>query len=527
MNIAEILSRQAGETPARDAIVDVRGGRYRRTTFAELEARAAHAAAMFTAAGLVKGEALLVFHPMSMELYAALIGAFRVGLVAMFVDPSAGRAQIARSCALNPPKAFLGTPKAHLLRVLVPAVNRIPHRFVSGGWVPGARNLWKGMSKESAHTIAPCASADPALITFTSGSTGEPKGIVRTHGFLIAQHRVLEHTLEYRGGEIDLTTLPVFLLANLASGLTSVIPDADLRYPGRIDGERVMRQIDALRPRRTAASPAFVERLVAQCEAAGRSLGSLRDVFVGGAPVYPQLIVRAQAKLEGGRFVAVYGSTEAEPIAHIDGREIAAADLDVMARGAGLLTGAPVREIDLAIVRNHWGQPLAPLTAAAFEALRLPRGEVGEIVVSGDHVVSGYLHGAGDAETKFDVDGRRWHRTGDLGYLDARGRLWLMGRAAASITDTRGTLHPFAVECAAMRFPEIARAALVSHAGLRVLAVEPLNDALDVATLERELAWAKLDRVVRCARIPVDARHNAKVDYPALRAWVAEHVTRT
>ncbi|HYC45750.1 MAG TPA: AMP-binding protein [Burkholderiales bacterium] len=528
MNIAEILSRQAARTPARDAIIDVHRGAYRRTSFAELDARAAHAARTYAISGLQKGDAMLVFQPMSMELYAALIGAFRAGLVAIFVDPSAGRAQIARCCALYPPQAFLGTPKAHLLRLLVPAVNAIPRKLASGGWVPGARNLWPADTHGVAGAIAPCTPDDPALITFTSGSTGQPKSIVRTHGFLIAQHRVLERTLEYRAGETDLTTLPVFLLANLASGLTSVIPDADLRYPGRIDAARVMRQIDALEPERTAASPAFIERLLDHCEAHGRSLGALRHVFVGGAPVYPRLIERAQRAMKSGRFVAVYGSTEAEPIAHVDAREIDGADLDAMSRGAGLLTGTPVEEIELAVVRNQWGQAIAPQTLAGFEALKLPPGDTGEIVVSGDHVVRGYLHGAGDAETKFDVAGGRWHRTGDLGYLDARGRLWLMGRASAAIHDARGSLHPFAVECAALRSPGIARAALLSHEGLRVLAVEPLDGAaVDLAAVQRELAWAAVDRVIACERIPLDARHNAKIDYPALRAWAAKRLARS
>ena len=521
MNIAQVLAAQAAASPDRDAIIDGQGVAYRRTTYLSLERKAADAAAAFVAAGLGRGDTVLFFHPMSMELYAALIGAFRAGLSAMFIDPSAGRAQIGQCCDLHPPQAFLGTAKAHLLRLMVPRLRRVPHKFVTAGWVPGAANLWRS-EVTGPPPLVPCAPDDPALITFTSGSTGQPKGIVRTHGFLIAQHRVLERSLEYGAGEVDLTTLPVFLLANLASGLTSVIPDADLRYPGRIDALRVMRQVDALAPQRTAASPAFVERLVEHCETRGRTLGSLSEVFVGGAPVYPQLITRAQAKIATGRLVAVYGSTEAEPIAHVEAREISGADLEAMAGGCGLLAGHPVEEIELAIVRNSWGEPIAAQTAESFAAMSLPAGETGEIVVSGDHVVGGYLHGVGDAETKFEVDARRWHRTGDLGYLDALGRLWLMGRAAATLTDASGTLYPFAVECAAMRGGAVARAALLLHEGRRTLTVQPSDtrSGLDAAALGSALEWAKLDEIVECPRIPLDARHNAKVDYPALRAWL-------
>jgi acyl-CoA synthetase (AMP-forming)/AMP-acid ligase II len=143
----------------------------------------------------------------------------------------------------------------------------------------------------------------------------------------------------------------------------------------------------------------------------------------------------------------------------------------------------------------------------------------GEIVVAGDHVLPGYLNGQGDAETKFRVDGRVWHRTGDAGRLDARGRVWLLGRCVARIDDARGTLYPFGAECAATATPGVARAALVAINGHRVLVVEPapLSPAPDLKQMKERLAWAAIDDVWSMP-IPVDGRHNAKVDYPALRA---------
>ena len=75
----------------------------------------------------------------------------------------------------------------------------------------------------------------PALVTFTSGSTGAPKAAVRTHGFLLEQHRVLAESLRLTPDDLDLTTLPIFVLANLGSGVCSLIPDADLRHPGAIE----------------------------------------------------------------------------------------------------------------------------------------------------------------------------------------------------------------------------------------------------------------------------------------------------
>src|SRR5205807_4714256 len=132
----------------------------------------------------------------------------------------------------------------HLLRLWAPALRRIPVKFSVGRLpVPGARpwSNYRGVPRHD--DILPAEADTPALLTFTSGSTGQPKAAVRTHGFLLAQHRALERSLRLQPGEIDLTTLPIFLLANLASGVTSVVPNADLRYPGSIDPSRVVAQI--------------------------------------------------------------------------------------------------------------------------------------------------------------------------------------------------------------------------------------------------------------------------------------------
>jgi olefin beta-lactone synthetase len=192
-----------------------------------------------------------------------------------------------------------------------------------------------------------------------------------------------------------------------------------------------------------------------------------------------------------------------------------------MEHGAGLLAGVPVSCIELRILRDQWGQPIAPLDDVQFQQLCLGPDEVGEIVVAGDHVLPGYLQGVGDAETKFDVGGKRWHRTGDLGRIDAQGRLWLLGRASAKLTDDRGVLYPFAVECAAQQIAGVRRAALLHLENQRVLAVEGVPTSMQ-DTIRNTLLWAQLDRVSVLKSIPVDKRHNAKVDYAALRVLLTK-----
>jgi acyl-CoA synthetase (AMP-forming)/AMP-acid ligase II len=514
MNIAEILLRRASELGDNAAIVDARGKRDRSYSFRELESATANVANELASAGLKPGDGVLLLHPVAAELYLVLIALFRLGGVAIFLDPSAGREHVERCCTIFPPKAFFGRPRAQLLRWTIPALRRVPRAFCSS-WFPSAQRLNFGAGSTSAHEIVPLSSEAPALVTFTSGSTGQPKAAMRSHGFLVAQHHALEASLGLLPGTRDLTTLPIFVLANLASGVTSVLPDADLRAPGRIVARPVLTQIERHKIQTTAASPALLSRLLDECASSGTTLSSLSSIFIGGAPVFPGLLRKAKQFCPQAKVWAVYGSTEAEPMAEIALRDIAKEDFDAMEQGKGLLAGRPVSSISLRVIRDAWGTPIPPLDLAAFERLMTAVGEPGEIVVSGGHVLRGYLNGEGDAETKFEVDGARWHRTGDLGYMDRSGRLWLLGRCNGKVQDDRGTLYPFAVECAAMQAAAVRRAALAAVAGRRVLAIEG-EKTLSLDTISKSLSWAQLDQVVRLDQVPVDKRHNAKTDYVAL-----------
>jgi acyl-CoA synthetase (AMP-forming)/AMP-acid ligase II len=150
--------------------------------------------------------------------------------------------------------------------------------------------------------------------------------------------------------------------------------------------------------------------------------------------------------------------------------------------------------------------------------LSLAAGQPGEVVVSGRHVLAGYLHGRGEEETMIRAGDTVWHRTGDAGYLDAKGRLWLVGCCTARVSDQHGEQYPLAVEAAAHEHQPLRRAALISHAGRRILAVEPAAGChVDTSALRHVLSWAQLDHVRICQRIPVDRRHNSKVDYTALK----------
>ncbi|HKJ05279.1 MAG TPA: AMP-binding protein [Geopsychrobacteraceae bacterium] len=522
MNIAQLFDEQVDSRSDATAISDFVGGQSRKTGFGRMQDLSRQLAAGFRSAGLKKGDRVMVFQPMSLELYVCLLALFRIGCAAMFLDPSAGRKHIDRCCKILSPDAVVATPKAHLLRITSKQLRKVPQFFSTGIRLPFTSSL--PFVVASTVENADVHGDDAALITFTSGSTGLPKAAIRTHGFLINQLEALSKSITFVAGETVLETMPIFGLANLASGMTTLIPDVNLIAPGHIDPEPVVAQIQKERPERLVASPAFLEKLLSACDQPDPRLDSLRKVFTGGGPVFPALLKKAGLSCRNAEVTAVYGSTEAEPIAHIPLDEIDEDDFEKMASGAGLLTGPVEPELDLRIMRNSWGTPLSELSESGFNDSCLAPGEAGEIVVSGPHVLNGYYQGRGDDETKFRVDGQIWHRTGDSGTLDKKGRLWLLGRCNAVIPLPDRILYPFAIETAAMQNPMVVRAALCRSGSEVVLCVEledsPAKDK--VITKFCKTIIEKVNRVEVVDKIPLDSRHNAKVDYTRLEKTISK-----
>lgn len=468
--LLEPFLRQVERAPQQVAII---GADDRVITYGELDARARALAAAYEAAGIGPGDRVLVALSMTPALYVVLIALWRLGAVAVFPEPAAGLSGLGHAARLTQPRAYVGPwwlePLCRWSPGLTPIGRRLPH---------------EGEGRPAPEQACSTVTADhPALVTFTSGSTGLPKGIVRSHGFLGAQLAALRPLLEGGAGGRDMVSLPMFVLVNLGLGITSVIPDGPLRRPAAMDPQRLLRQMIKHGIDRLLAPPSICKRLVES----GRPL-PLRWIATGGGPVFPDLLRRMQVAAPAAEIVCVYGSTEAEPIAHLAVSELDAADWEMIETGGGLPAGRPVSQIQLRI-------------------------EAGEILVTGEHVNKGYVDPAGNLRCKRWIDGAIWHATGDAGRLDADGRLWLLGRLDGRV----GELFPFSVETAALSWQGVRQAALVGIDGQPVLAIA--GDALHVPSWRQHAAVAFPELVLHVIdRIPLDRRHNAKVDYPALRA---------
>lgn len=516
-NVVGLFYSAAARHPERTAFVYPDGDASARISFGQLQADAEAFAGGLSAHGFGAGERAVFVLPMSPALYVAVLGVLSTGGTAVFVDPWVPMRQIARLMAAAHPSAFVGTPKAHLLRLLEPALRRIRLTISTEGF--GARWAARLRFSDLRGARGP-ASADadaPALITFTTGSSGTPKGVTRTHAILEAQHHVIREEFPARDGDVDLTTFPVFALSNLAAGVTTVIPPVDLRRVAQAEGERVLRAMRDGGVTTISASPPLIDRLVDRMDATRESPPALRRIVTGGAPVTDAQLRRWSAAFPGTDIQVAYGSSEAEPVARMSASERLAA------AGAGFCAGQPVAALRTRVVRITRG----PLDAA----VALPAHEIGELLVSGPHVCRDYVGDpAAFRENKVrESDGTVWHRMGDTGSFDEAGRFWIAGRVHSTITRAGVHYHPQLVE---QQLMDIAGSGAVRAAALGMpdeSLGEQLWVAFECATPPTDAARSGLIARIRQTGLPVDniafatdafpldPRHNSKVDYGQLR----------
>ncbi len=518
MNISQILRERAEENPNKTAIRDPKSRIG--ICFKDLLDRSEKLAELFTQNGIHPGDGVLLFVPMSLNLYLILTALFLIQAAGVFIDPSFTKEQIQSCSALFQCDTLIGSSAAHVLSLFSPSLRKIKTRFTTGSIpFPGAIPIQKAAHCKPFVQKEETADSAPALITFTSGSTGKPKGTVRTHGFLFSQHQATASTFKIPREDIVLTNLPIFLLSFLASGFTCVIPDADPRRPGEINPDPVIRQIALEKVSSILAPPAFLDRLVQRQKQKPFTFENITSIYTGGGPVLPRNLTELQNLAPKAEITAVYGSTEAEPIAHLEKKNISIEDQKKMGSGNGLLAGHPVEKIQIVILQDTWGKPIPNWSPQEFSERLLPPLKKGEIVVSGPHVLPGYLNGIGNEETKFRVGEAIWHRTGDAGCLDNSGRLWLLGRCAAKIWDGEKSIYPFEVEYAAWEFEEVRHAAFIFNEKKRILILEPYEGQSlpNLTTLQEKLKSAPVDEIKIVKKIPMDKRHNTKIDYTALQ----------
>ena len=568
-NIARHLAKMAALQPERAAVICARGRdaqgavAYEQMTFAELEAQSNRLAQALRAIGVGRGVRTALMVPPSLEFFSLTFAIFKAGAVPVLIDPGIGLPNLRGCLAHARPEAFIGIPKAHAARAVLGWARATVRIKVTVGakWFWGGYTLAQlmegvagaessGGAAHTAFTPVDLAADEPAAILFTSGSTGAPKGAVYTHGIFNAQVEHIRALYGIEPGEMDLATFPLFALFGPALGMTAVVPEMDASRPASADPANIISAIEQFGITNMFGSPALINRVGRYGEARQIALPTLRRAISAGAPVPAKVLARFAAMLPpGAQVFTPYGATECLPVASIGSEEILRETRQLTDAGAGVCVGRPVPGLTAKVIRIS-DQPID----AWSDALELPAGEIGEIAVKAAHATRAYFDlPAATALSKIPdpVNGGFYHRMGDVGYLDAQGRLWFCGRKAHRVETVtpQGTVTRFSIPCEGVFnvHPRVYRTALVGvlRAGVMepVLCVE-LEAASSDATPPGGAGNASQDDMREALRslgaahahtrdiktflfhpsFPVDVRHNAKIFREKLAVWAAQQL---
>jgi len=536
-NLSEYLSLGADRFPSKPAFLHPVY-----ITYGALEQEVNRYAHGLQKIGICRGSRSILLVSPGIEFFALAFALVRVGSVPVMIDPGIGAKTTARSLAHIEADSFIGSSKAHFLRMLFPGAFKTVRICLT----LGRRWFWRGYGLKDVQSVqkgpfppAPMNPEEPAAIFFTSGSTGPPKGVVYTASMMNAQIRLLQSQFMYRPEEIDLCTFPLVSFFSLCLGLTLVLADMDMSRPATLNPQKIIDNIQKYGCTQMFCSPMVLHRLAGYGGERNIRLSSLRRVITAGAPVTSRLLQSFKRMLDSdAEIYAPYGATEALPVTKVNAAGLLKSDDTEIEGGRGICLGHPLNGMDIRIIAisdhpiEQWDQ-----------ASELPAEEVGEIVVKGP-VVSDKYYQMPDADACSKIKDTRgggvWHRMGDLGRIDHTGRLWFYGRKSHRIITADRTLFTIPCEAVFNRHPRVFRSALVgvpdSVSGYMkpVLCVqlEPGDRGRDRRRLIRELletgAADPMTQSIRMilfpGRFPVDARHNAKIYREKLALWAARRV---
>jgi len=533
---AALESRAADpEVAGSPAVVEMRPDASSRAVSWELlDRRTRELAAGFVARGMLAGQRVSLLVPPGADLTATLYAVLRIGAVAVVADAGLGIGGLTRAVTGSGVDWVIGVPKALLAaRVLRWPGQRIAVADLVDVAASGAHRLAAGFA------LPPEPSPDAqGAVLFTSGSTGPAKGVVYTHGQLTQLAQAMGRVIRIGPGQPLVSAFAPFALFGPALGATCVVPAMDVTRPATLTAAALADAVEAAQATSVFLSPAAVVNVLATAgalrSAQRAALGRVETLLSAGAPVPTPLLRQVRDLMPLADPRTPYGATEVLPAT-----DVGLADILEAGAGEGICVGRPIEGVTVAV---------APLDAdghAGVDLVTTP-GLVGEVVVGGEHVKDHYDQLWSTQAASVDVRpsptllgtvrAGRWHRTGDVGHLDALGRVWIEGRLAHVVVTADEVVTPVGIEQRAETVPGIARAAFVGigprAARQFVIVAEGADQAVVRRTTVadpvlsqtvREATGRNLVAVLLVPALPTDVRHNSKIDRARVTEW-AERV---
>ncbi len=461
-----------------------------KVTFADLATKVNAQAAHLLSLGIKPGDHVLLLGWNSADWIANFWACLKAGGVPVLGNGWWSQSELLGALELLQPAITLAD--AHGLA-------KMPSGWRTGQWAATSQGgadytqiQWPTSSDENA----------PAVVIFTSGTEGRPKAVVLSHRGLLAGlqmllhiTRRLPHQLDGTPSDIGLHTGPLFHIGGVQTLLRAVVIGGTLVMPrNKFDPAEALALIEQYEVTRWSAVPTMVSRLLEHPDIKTRRLTSLRSLTVGGAPVHAELLARLRSGVPGvePRIATGYGLSE-------NGGQATAA------------SGAETAERP-----GSSGKPLSCVEVEFRQREGLPDGE---ILLRSPTQMSGYY-----ANQSSPIDAEGWLHTGDIGYLDEAGHLWITGRCKDVIIRGGENISPVSVERALMEIQGIAEVVVFAmpHADLgeevMAIVVDPQRRTPQELReqLKGELASFAIPSRWRIQADPLPTNHAGKIDKASL-----------
>lgn len=505
----------------------------RSVTFGELDELVQRTAeGLFGTGGVQVGDRVAVMIPPGVDLAIALYACWRMGAVPVLIDGGLGPAQMGAAMKVAHPNHLIGIRRALAAartlrwpgrRIAVEPTHRVARRLL--GVEHDLASLQDAPS-------VPLPAVDPdaeAAVVFTSGATGPSKGVRYSAARIDTQIRTLVEQYNISADDSLVAAFAPFALYGPAMGIPSTVPDMDVSSPGTLTAATLLDAVEAVDASLVFASPAAILSVLETLDELGArdrtALDHVRLLLSAGAPV-PGHVLRAAVDrlVPNAAAHTPYGMTECLPVADIDLVSLESLGPDAL-HHLGVCVGMPVDSVELLI------DPLDELGVPTGLPTSEP-GLLGEVRVRAAHQRLGYDRLWHTTHLASPADGT--HATGDIGTIDADGRLWIGGRTGHVIRTATGPVAPTPIERAVDMLDGIRRSAAVGvgPAGAQVVVV--IAETSDAGRRPRQSSLDRIDRiraavaeatgldVAACLEVPslpVDRRHNSKIDRTHLADW--------
>lgn len=439
------IVRHQGRTLANDIAFEFAGDEM---SFAELDRRSNRAANALASLGVGKGDRIAYLGKNSHLYFEILAGAAKLGAVMTPVNWRLARPEVAY--VLNDSQAkvlFVGPGFAELVSDIEGSLEHVARVFGAEGEEGPFPSYpeWRDTFPED-DPMVPCVVEDDAIQLYTSGTTGHPKGAILTHGSIFSSRMNEVDDSELKDwqrkieGEVALLAMPCFHISGTGFGLGTMFNGTRAVVLPEYDPTQALDLIENYNISKMFMVPAAIQILLNHPRIGEVDFSNLKYISYGASPIPLELMKQAMDVLGCG-FVQMYGMTETS------GTIVALDPEDHVPEGSPKMrsVGKPLRDVEIKIIDD--------------DGEEVPAGTIGEIATRSPKNMKGYWNRPEATEETIDADG--WLRTGDAGYLDEDGYLYIQDRVKDMIISGGENVYPAEVENALYAHPKVADVAVI------------------------------------------------------------------